>query len=184
VLLWATRCFTNHCEGREEKRYKKTNQIHLCLDTMREQRDRGSGARTTENCICNQNHQILIGFIIYHPHGVRDIGKIHFSDILCSIKKSATSPSVYVTTSRYDQTSVVLVLFSRPSCFLDWVPCRHHQVQFWSSNVHLCDLSMPSFSGSALSSAGFVVPANQVPYFLRIGPDAREHGDWHHLRIP
>jgi hypothetical protein len=28
----------------EEKRYEKANQIHLCLDAMTEQRDRGSGA--------------------------------------------------------------------------------------------------------------------------------------------
>ena len=83
---------------------------------------------------------------------------------------------------RHGTINPVLSLYSflQPSCFLDLVPCRHHQAQLWLPNVHLYDLSMTGFS------VGFAVPASQV----RLPPSDPSPGpenlasEWHHLRIP
>lgn len=153
--------------------------------TKREQRDRGNAAgplRCVLFCICKRNHHILIDTMSLdsssppsRPH--RD-GKIQSSDILCSSnqKVSATFTKRVI---RHGMIKPVLPLYSflRPSCFLDWVPYRHHQAQIWLSNEHLHDFSMARPSGCVVAQASLFPPI-KYRYFLRIRPDAREHGEW------
>ena len=108
----------------------------------------------------------------HHPHGPREMGNPLLPTFSCPIKKSGPRSQTRVLPSvllRHSMINPVSSLYSflRPSCFLDWarVPCRHHQAQFSvvQRTFGLYDLSMTSFSGSALSSAGFAqAPANQV----------------------
>jgi hypothetical protein len=126
-----------YCEGREEKRHEKRNQIHLCLDAMTEQRDRGSGARRSWALALFYDWKLQkkkssdFDWIHHHrPHGLRD-----FSDILCSIKKPGPRlhhESILLRHGAIKPVRPVLPLYSflRPSCFLDQVPYRHHQAQF------------------------------------------------------
>jgi hypothetical protein len=95
----------------------------------------------------------------HHPHGIREMGKPTSLTFYIQSKKSGPR-SHHDSFHLHGMIKPVLSLYSflRTSCFLDWLPGRHHQAQFWLSNVHLHDLSMTSF---ALPSA-FVVPANQV----------------------
>jgi hypothetical protein len=167
--------------------------------TEDEPRDRGSGARrcsATGNCaFAKKNHQILIDAISLDSSSPssrpqRD-GKTHFSYIICAIKKSR--PRLHhearvlpYISPRHGMIKPVLSLcsFLRFSCFLDWVPCRPHQAQFWLFNVLSYDLSRPVSAVGPWPTLAWLSPPIKCAYLLRIRPDAREHGEWHHLRIP
>src|SRR5258707_15779426 len=88
------------------------------------------------------------------------------------------TPRVFPSTSPcHGMTKPVLSLYSflRPSCFLNWVSCQHHQAPTWPSNAHLYDSSTTSFKAAVQPSlfppikyAGFALDAPRRPRTWRV----------------
>ena len=133
MLLWATRRITLKVEKRKDKKKK---QIHLCPGCHRERNVTvGAVPLFCDDWNCKNNSSDFDWIHHYRPHGLREMGKPTSMTFYVQSNDWATfPPRVFSSMLLRHGTMIKPVLslysFLRPFCFLDWVPCRHHQAQF------------------------------------------------------